>query len=56
MTKKIKSDAFKSIHSFAAALLEIGAIDKAMMREFDVSCIDEVPAQILKTPEPASLV
>ena len=41
MTKKFKSDAFESIHSSAAALLEIGAIDKATMREFDSACIAE---------------
>lgn len=46
MTKKFKSDAFESIHSSAAALLEIGAIDKATMRELDATCIAEVPAEI----------
>lgn len=46
MTKKIKSEAFESIHSSAEALLEIGAIDKATMREFDEACIAEVPAEI----------
>ena len=46
MTKKFKTDAFESMHSSAAALLEIGAIDKATMREFDSACIAEVPAEI----------
>ncbi|RZM20918.1 MAG: DNA-binding transcriptional regulator [Pedobacter sp.] len=52
MAKKFKSDAFESIHSSANALLAIGAIDKATMREFDESCIAEVsdirPEQIKK--------
>ena len=52
MAKKFKSEAFESIHSSASALLAIGAIDKATMREFDESCIAEVPeikaAQIKK--------
>ena len=39
MAKKFKSEAFESIHSSASALLAIGAIDKATMREFDESCI-----------------
>jgi DNA-binding transcriptional regulator YiaG len=43
MAKKIKSEAFESIHRSASALLAIGAIDKATMREFDDSCIAEVP-------------
>jgi putative transcriptional regulator len=52
MAKKFKSDAFESIHNSANALLAIGAIDKATMREFDESCIAEVsdirPEQIKK--------
>lgn len=52
MAKKFKSEAFESIHRSASALLAIGAIDKATMREFDESCIAEVPdirpAQIKK--------
>lgn len=43
MAKKFKSEAFESIHSSASALLAIGVIDKATMREFDESCIVEVP-------------
>jgi putative transcriptional regulator len=37
--RKLKSDAFESIHSSAAALLANGAIDKATMRDFDESCL-----------------
>ncbi len=52
MAKKFKSEAFESIHSSASALRAIDAIDKATMREFDESCIAEVPdirpAQIKK--------
>jgi putative transcriptional regulator len=36
---KFKSDAFEAIHSSARALLKVGAIDKATMRNFDVSCL-----------------
>ncbi|MEH6353425.1 helix-turn-helix domain-containing protein [Pseudomonas sp. 3JA] len=46
MAKKFKSEAFESIHSSAEALLKIGAIDKATMREFDETCIAEVPVEI----------
>lgn len=42
---KFKSDAFESIHASAAALHRVGAISKATMREFDVSCL-AVPTQI----------
>lgn len=34
-TPKFKSDAFEAIHSSAAALHRVGAIDKATMRDFD---------------------
>ena len=37
MVNTYKSDAFESIHSSAAALLEIGAIDKATMCELDAA-------------------
>ena len=40
---KFKSDAFESIHSSAAALLKVGAIDKATMRNFDESCLAKPP-------------
>jgi putative transcriptional regulator len=36
---KYKSEAFEAIHSSARALLKVGAIDKATMREFDESCL-----------------
>jgi putative transcriptional regulator len=41
MTKetKFKSDAFEVIHTSAAALLKVGVIDKATMRDFDASCL-----------------
>lgn len=51
MPKKFKSEALESVYSSASALLEIGAIDKATMREFDATCIAEVPAEI----EPAQI-
>jgi putative transcriptional regulator len=41
--RKFKSDAFEAIHSSASALRNIGAIDKATMRQFDASCLS-VPA------------
>ncbi len=41
--RKFKSDAFEAIHSSASAMLRVGAIDKATMREFDASCL-AVPA------------
>ncbi len=37
--RKYKSDAFEAIHSSASALLSVGAIDKASMRDFDLSCL-----------------
>jgi putative transcriptional regulator len=37
--RKFKSDAFEAIHSSAAAMLKVGALDKATMRSFDVACI-----------------
>ena len=46
MTNTSKSDAFESIHSTSAALLEIDTIDKAAMCEFDASCIADLPAEI----------
>ena len=42
---KFKSDAFESIHSSASALHKVGAIDKATMRDFDISCL-AVPSEI----------
>lgn len=46
MVKKFKSGAMESIHDSASVLYEIGAIDKATMREFDTACIAQVPAEI----------
>jgi len=37
-TPRFKSDAFEAIHGSAAALLRVGAIDKATMRDFDGAC------------------
>ncbi len=37
--RQFKSDAYEAIHSSAAALLSVGAIDKATMREFDDACL-----------------
>jgi putative transcriptional regulator len=46
MTKtRFKSDLSQSIHASAKALHRIGAIDKATMRSFDLSCI-AAPAEI----------
>ena len=36
---KFKSDAFEAIHSSAQALFQVGAIDKATMRNFDEACL-----------------
>ena len=41
--KKFKSDVMQSIHESAAALHKVGAIDKATMKAFDVSCIAQTP-------------
>jgi DNA-binding transcriptional regulator YiaG len=46
MTKKIRNEAFESIHSSAKALLKVGAIDEASMREFDEACMGEVSAEL----------
>lgn len=46
MTKTFKSEALESIHESASALQAIGAISKATMREFDESCLAQVPDEI----------
>ena len=46
MSKKFKSEVFESIHESAGALLAVGAINKATMREFDDSCLASVPLAI----------
>ncbi len=44
MTYKIfKSDILESVHTSAAALLKVGAIDKQTMRQFDERCLVTVP-------------
>jgi putative transcriptional regulator len=48
--RKFKSDAFEAIHSSASAMLQVGAIDKATMREFDEACLS-VPEEM----EPARI-
>ncbi|WP_036293514.1 DNA-binding transcriptional regulator [Methylosinus sp. PW1] len=46
MTKKsYRSDALRSLHEIAEDLRAVGAIDKATMRRFDVSCL--TPAEPL---------
>lgn len=42
---KFKSDAFEAIHSSAAAMFKVGAMDKATMRHFDETCLS-VPTAI----------
>jgi putative transcriptional regulator len=37
--RRFKSDAFEAIHSSASAVYKVGAIDKATMRSFDLSCL-----------------
>lgn len=41
---KPKSDAFAAIHSAAQGLHRAGVITKATMREFDETCLEQVPA------------
>ncbi len=43
--RKFKSDAFEAIHASASALLKVGAIDKATMRNFDETCL-VIPAPL----------
>jgi putative transcriptional regulator len=52
--RKYKNDAFEAIHSSARAMLKVGAIDKATMRQFDASCLavsGMKPAQIKRIRE-----
>ena len=42
--RKFKSDSFEAIHSSAAALYKVGAIDKTTMKQFDESCLTAPPA------------
>ena len=41
--RKFRSDTFEAIHASATALLEVGAIDKTTMRDFDESCLATPP-------------
>ena len=45
-TKRYRSDALRSLHEVAKDLHEVGVIDKATMRHFDLSCL--TPVEILK--------
>lgn len=42
--RKFRSSAFEAIHSSASALRKVGAIDKATMRDFDVTAFAAIPA------------
>ncbi|WP_347902360.1 DNA-binding transcriptional regulator [Pseudomonas purpurea] len=46
MSKQFKSEALESVHDSASALLKIGAIGKTTMRQFDESCLAQVPQAI----------
>jgi putative transcriptional regulator len=41
--RKFNSEVFEAIHSSAAALFKVGAIDKATMRDFDETCLAVTP-------------
>jgi DNA-binding transcriptional regulator YiaG len=41
LNKTYKSDAFEAIHTSASALHKIGAVDKAMLDQFEASSIAE---------------
>ncbi len=41
-TKRYRSDALRSLHEVAADLHNVGVIDKATMRRFDLSCLTPV--------------
>ena len=44
-TKRYRSDALRSLHEVAADLHDVGVIDKATMRHFDLSCL--TPVEVL---------
>lgn len=46
--QKFKSEVFEVIHASASALLEVGAIDKTIMCQFDESCLIVPPVIDLK--------
>jgi putative transcriptional regulator len=54
---KYKSDAFEGMHTSAAALQKVGAIDAITMRKFDASCltvpVSLKPTQIKRTHQSA---
>jgi putative transcriptional regulator len=41
--RKFKSSAFEAVHSAAAGMYRVGAIDKATMRDFDETCLAATP-------------
>ncbi len=41
-TKRYRSDALRSLHKVAEDLHDVGVIDKATMRHFDLSCLNPV--------------
>ncbi len=43
ISTKYKSKAFEAIHSAAQGLYSSGTITKATMREFDASCLKQIP-------------
>ena len=45
-TKRYRSNALRSLHEVAEDLHDVGVIDKATMRHFDLSCL--TPVQVLK--------
>jgi putative transcriptional regulator len=45
-TKRYRSDALRSLHKVAEDLHDVGVIDKATMRDFDLSCL--TPVETLK--------
>lgn len=40
--KRYRSDALRSLHEVAADLHDVGVVDKATMRHFDLSCLTPV--------------
>src|SRR3974390_650584 len=48
LKRKYRSGIAEAVHSSASALYQVGAIDKATMREFDESCLASAPAMDAK--------
>lgn len=46
LDKMYKSEAFAAIHETMEALHEIGAIDKEIMLQFDVDCLNPVQDKV----------